>query len=221
MMDTRPIEIETASNPQASVIWLHGLGADGNDFAPIVGQLHPPLATRFIFPHAPMQPVTINAGYVMRAWYDISDQNLARREDEAGVRNSQRLVERLIADEIARGIAPGKIVLAGFSQGGAIALQAGLRFGRRLAGILALSTYLPLGQTLATEGRTENRGLPIFMAHGTYDNIIPLSLASASRAALEQHGYAVEWREYPMQHGVCAEEIDDLDIWLAKLLTEN
>ncbi len=220
-MNTAAIEIETGPNPQASVIWLHGLGADGNDFAPIAGQLHLPLPTRFIFPHAPMQAVTINGGYVMRAWYDISDQNIARREDEAGVRKSQGRIDQLIGHEIGRGVAPGRIVLAGFSQGGAIALQAGLRYTQRLAGILALSTYLPLGQTVAAERRIENRGLPIFMAHGTYDNVIPLPLAAGSRAILQQHGYEVEWHEYPMQHSLCNEEIADIDAWFGDVLKKS
>ncbi|MBC7946113.1 MAG: alpha/beta hydrolase [Burkholderiales bacterium] len=219
-MNTAAIEIETGPNPRASVIWLHGLGADGNDFAPIAGQLHLPLPTRFIFPHAPMQAVTINGGYVMRAWYDISDQNLAQREDEAGVRKSQGIIGQLIEHEIERGIAPGKIVLAGFSQGGAIALQSGLRYAQRLAGILALSTYLPLGKTLAAERRGENHGMSIFIAHGTYDNVIPLALGASSRAILQQHGYAVEWHEYPMQHSVCSEEIADIDLWFDDVLKD-
>ncbi|MBA2350287.1 MAG: alpha/beta hydrolase fold domain-containing protein [Burkholderiales bacterium] len=217
-MNAAAIEIETGPNPRASVIWLHGLGADGNDFAPIARQLHLPLPTRFVFPHAPMQPVTINGGSVMRAWYDISDQNMARREDEAGIRKSQGMIDQLIEHEIERGISPGKIVLAGFSQGGAIALQAGLRSTQRLAGILALSTYLPLGQTLATERHRENHGLPIFMAHGTYDNVIPLSIATDSCGILQEHCYAVEWHEYPMPHSVNNEEIADIDAWLGRVL---
>ncbi len=211
------IEIETAPRPAASIIWMHGLGADGNDFVPLVDEIELPLAVRYIFPHAPMMPVSINGGYVMRAWYDISDAAI-RREDEAGVRASQQSVEALLAQEKSRGIAAGRIVLAGFSQGGAIALQTGLRHGERLAGLMALSTYVPLAGTLAAEANPANRQLPIFMAHGTADPMIALARAQASRDLLLQQGYALEWHEYRMQHSVCPEEIGAIGDWLRHIL---
>jgi phospholipase/carboxylesterase len=213
------IEIETAPNPATSVIWLHGLGADGNDFAPIVAELELPTAPiRFVFPHAPLQPVTINNGMVMRAWYDILGADLARREDERGVRASQGLVEALIAREKARGIAARRILLAGFSQGGAIALQTGLRHPERLAGIMALSTYVPIAESLAAEAHAANRDVPIFMAHGLYDPVVPVAAARRSCALLERLGYAVEWHEYPMPHSVAPQELDDIGAWLARVL---
>ena len=211
------IEIETAPHPQASIIWMHGLGADGNDFAPLADELQLPVAVRYIFPHAPMMPVTINGGYVMRAWYDINDAAI-RREDEDGVRTSQQLVEGLIAQERVRGIAARNIVLAGFSQGGAIALQTGLRHCERLAGIMALSTYVPLAETLPAEASAANRSVPIFMAHGMMDPMIPISRAQASRELLQEQGYAVEWHEYPMPHSVCPQEIAHIGAWLARVL---
>ena len=211
------IEIETAPNPRASIIWMHGLGADGNDFAPLADEIDVPIGVRYIFPHAPMMPVTINAGYVMRAWYDISDAAI-RREDEAGVRASQQSVELLLAREKSRGIATSRIVLAGFSQGGAIALQTGLRHAESLAGIMALSTYVPLADQLATEAHAANRGVPIFMAHGTADPMIAFDRAKASRDLLLQQGYAVEWHEYRMQHAVCPQEIADIGAWLGRVL---
>ena len=212
------IEIETATNPGASVIWLHGLGADGNDFAPIVPALRlPQTPVRFVFPHAPVQPVTINGGMRMRAWYDIRDGEI-RREDEDGVRASQKLVEALIERERKRGTAADRLVLAGFSQGGAIALQTGLRHGEQLAGIMALSTYLPIADSFAAEAAAANRGAPIFMAHGSYDPVIPLARAQESRTLLQSLGYAVEWREYPMPHSVCPDEVADIGAWLRKVL---
>ena len=211
------IEIETAKNPSASVIWMHGLGADGNDFAPIVPALQLPRAIRFVFPHAPIQPVTINGGMRMRAWYDISDGAI-RREDEDGVRASQKLIEALMAREKERGVAANRLVLAGFSQGGAIALQAGLRHAERLAGIMALSTYLPIADKLPAEAGKPNRDVPIFMAHGSYDPVIPLARAEQSRGILQSLGYTVEWREYAMPHSVCPEEVADIGAWLAKVL---
>jgi phospholipase/carboxylesterase len=212
------IEIETGKNPSTSIIWLHGLGADGNDFAPIVPELRlPKAAIRFVFPHAPVQPVTINGGMRMRAWYDITDGAI-RREDERGVRASQALIESLIAREKERGTTPGRLVLAGFSQGGAIALQTGLRHSERIAGIMALSTYVPVGDKLATEASPANRDVPIFMAHGTSDPVIPLARAEESRALLQSLGYAVEWREYRMPHSVCPEELADIGAWLRKVL---
>ncbi|TSA18060.1 MAG: alpha/beta hydrolase [Betaproteobacteria bacterium] len=211
------LEIETAPHPLASSIWLHGLGADGNDFAPRADEIQLPVAVRYVFPHAPMMPVSINGGYVMRAWYDITDAAV-RREDEDGVRASQRSMEALIAREKSRGVAAGKIILAGFSQGGAIALQTGLRHGERLAGVMALSTYLPLVDTLAAEASPANRDLPIFMAHGTADPMIPFARAQASRDLLMQQSYAVEWHEYRMQHSVCPQEIADIGVWLRRVL---
>jgi len=217
------IEIETAPKPSAAVIWMHGLGADGNDFAPIVPELriaNAP-AIRFVFPHAPMMPVTINNGYVMRAWYDVSFGDLegkTKQADEKGVRASQAAIEQLIAREVSRGIAAEKIVVAGFSQGGAIALQTGLRHAEKLAGIMALSTYLPLAQSLATEAAPANRSIPVFYAHGTHDAVIPMAMAKASREALQAAGYKIDWHEYPMQHSVCIEEIGDIGRWLSRVL---
>ena len=211
------IEIETAPDPKASIIWLHGLGADGNDFAPLADEIALPVAVRYIFPHAPMMPVSINNGYVMRAWYDISDAAI-RGDDEDGVRASQQSVEVLIAREKSRGVGAGRIVLAGFSQGGAIALQAGLHHGERLAGIMALSTYVPLADQLARAANPANRGVPIFMAHGTADPMIPFARAQASRDLLLQQDYAVEWHEYRMQHSVCPQEIADIGVWLRRVL---
>jgi phospholipase/carboxylesterase len=212
------IEIETGKNPAASIIWLHGLGADGNDFAPIVPELElPEAAIRFVFPHAPVQPVTINGGMRMRAWYDITDGAI-RREDERGVRASQALIEALIGRERKRGTKAERVVLAGFSQGGAIALQTGLRHPERIAGIMALSTYVPVGEKLSVEASAANRDVPIFMAHGTYDPVIPLVRAEQSRKLLESLGYPVEWREYGMPHSVCPEELADIGNWLGKVL---
>ena len=212
------IEIETGKNPSASVIWLHGLGADGNDFAPIVPELElPKAAIRFVFPHAPVQPVTINGGMRMRAWYDITDGAI-RREDERGVRASQALIEALIGRERKRGTKAERVVLAGFSQGGAIALQTGLRHPERIAGIMALSTYVPLAEKLPVEASAANRGVPIFMAHGSYDPIIPLVRAEQSRELLQSLGYPVEWREYGMPHSVCPEELAHIGAWLRKVL---
>ena len=212
------IEIETGKNPTASVIWLHGLGADGNDFAPIVPELRlPKAAIRFVFPHAPVRPVTINGGMRMRAWYDITD-GANRREDERGVRASQVLIEALIAREKERGTKAGRLVLAGFSQGGAIALHAGLRDPERIAGIMALSAYVPVGEKLSAERSTANRDVPIFMGHGSNDPIIPLVRAEQSRNLLKSLGYPVEWHEYGMPHSVCPEELTDIGTWLRKVL---
>ena len=213
------IQLETGRDPERSVIWLHGLGADGLDFVPIVGELDPPAAPiRFVFPHAPVQPVTINNGMSMRAWYDIVADDLARREDERGVRASQGLVEALIARERERGIAASRIVLAGFSQGGAIALQTGLRHPERLAGIMALSTYVPIAATLEAERNPANGDVPIFLAHGTQDPIIPLAHARRSRELLERLGYSVESHEYVMPHSVSPHEIQDIGAWLRRVL---
>lgn len=214
------IEIETAPAPEASIIWMHGLGADGSDFVPIVPELElpPAPAIRFVFPHAPMQPVTINGGHVMRAWYDIVDAGGARREVEAGVRDSQRHIEALIARETSRGIPVSRIVLAGFSQGGAMALHTGLRAPERLAGVMALSCSLPLADRLAAEASAANRDVPILMAHGTHDPLIPIARGRGSRDRLVELGYRVTWREYPMPHSVCAEEITDVAAWLREVL---
>ncbi|HSE00005.1 MAG TPA: alpha/beta hydrolase [Burkholderiales bacterium] len=217
------IEIETGKNPAASVIWMHGLGADGNDFVPIVNELDLDGAPgiRFVFPHAPMRAVTINNGMVMRAWYDIALGDLEgnpRRADERGVRESQAQITALIEREAKRGVEPERIVLAGFSQGGAIALQTGLRHPRRLAGVMALSCYLPLAESLPREAAAANRTTPIFMAHGIYDPLIPIVAAAGSMTLLAGIGYAVEWRQYPMPHSVCPEEIQDIGAWLQKVL---
>ena len=205
----------------ASVIWLHGLGADGHDFESIVPELGivEKYGVRFVFPHAPHMPVTVNGGMVMRAWYDIRDADLAHREDSVGIRNSAEAVHALVKREVEDGRDPRRIVLAGFSQGGAIVLHAGLRYPERLAGILALSTYLPLGTALLEdEAHASNADTPIFMAHGTEDPIIPLTRAQQSCAALEDKGYSIEWHNYPMQHAVCMPEIQHVAAWLKGIL---
>jgi phospholipase/carboxylesterase len=208
------IEIETGPDPAAAVIWLHGLGADGHDFEPIVPELELEAPVRFVFPHAPVRPVTINQGMRMRAWYDIF-QFGGGREDDAGIRASQKSLEEMIR---AQHLPADRIVLAGFSQGGAIVLQTALRYPERLAGVMALSTYLPLAATLAAERSKENQQVPIFMAHGQYDDIIPVERARASCLALEKLRYKVEWRDYPMPHSVCAPEIAHISKFLGKIL---
>ena len=216
MLDS--IEITTGdSPPQLSVLWLHGLGADGHDFEPIVPELELPRPVRFIFPHAPVRPVTINNGMRMRAWYDIF-QFGGGPEDEAGIRASEVLLNELISQQKKKGIAASKIVLAGFSQGGAIVLQTGLRHAERLGGIMALSTYLPLAAKLDQEKSQNNQDLPIFMAHGSYDDIIPLRRAEQSRDLLVKGGYQVDWRTYPMPHSVCPEELGHISEFLARTL---
>jgi phospholipase/carboxylesterase len=214
------IEKETAPNPVASIIVLHGLGADGNDFVPVADELD--LSTvgpvRFIFPHAPIIPVTINNGYRMRAWYDILGFDLVRREDEAGLRASVQSVEQVLAREKERGIPAHRIVIAGFSQGCAMALLTGLRHKERLAGIVGLSGYLPLAATTAAERTDANALTPIFLAHGQQDNVVSLERGTASRNVLRDLGHDVEWHEYPMAHSVCLEEITDLNRWLLKVL---
>ena len=214
------IELATGAEPRGTIIWMHGLGADGWDFVPLVRELPLPgeVPLRFIFPHAPERPVTINNGYVMRAWYDISMNDIARLPDEQGIRESQAAVERLIARERDRGIDSTRIVLAGFSQGGVIALQAGLRHPNRLAGIVALSTYLALEESLEAEASAANRATPIFMGHGTQDEIVPIKLAQVSRDALKRHGYDVEWDSWPMPHAVCGEEIEAVARFLGRVL---
>jgi phospholipase/carboxylesterase len=218
-MSLETIEIETGANPGAAVIWLHGLGADGHDFEPIVPELRLPSTkpVRFIFPHAPERPVTINNGMRMRAWYDILQMG-GGPEDEAGIRASQKLLEGLISIQKNKGIPARKIVLAGFSQGGAIVLQTALRHPERLAGVMALSTYLPLVSTLAKERNAMNADLPVFMAHGEYDNMIGIDRAMQTRETLEKLGYAVEWHDYPMPHSVCPEEIGDIADYLVRIL---
>ena len=208
------IEISTGENPAWSVIFLHGLGADGHDFVPVAGELELPAAVRFIFPHAPIRPVTINGGLPMRAWYDILTLDWEGPEDEADIRAGAALLERLIEHEIERGIPSVRIILGGFSQGGTLVLHAGLRHPRRLAGIVALSTWLPLPDTLSAEKTSANRQLPVFMAHGTEDPTVPFSMGALSRDRLRAQGYRVDWRTYPMEHEVCAQEIMDFNDWL-------
>ena len=214
------IEIETAASAGASIIWMHGLGADGHDFVDVVPELSLPArpGVRFVFPHAPMRPVTINGGYVMRAWYDIRDDGGVRREDPAGVGASQKAIEALIAREKERGVPAAAIVLAGFSQGGAMALHTALRHTERLAGVMALSCSLPLADTLAAEAAPANRDVSIFMAHGMHDPMIPMARALRAREVLTGLGYRLEWHEYPMPHSVCVEEIADIGVWLGKVL---
>ncbi|MEP7186724.1 MAG: dienelactone hydrolase family protein [Rhodanobacter sp.] len=215
------IEHETAPQPRYTILWLHGLGADGNDFAPIVPELvdaaWPPL--RFVFPHAPVRPVTINNGMSMRAWYDISGFDLTARQDEAGVRASISELETLIAREHARGVPSERIVLAGFSQGGAMALAAGLRHAEKLAGVIALSAYMPIASTFAPERSAANAETPIFWGHGTADPVVALQRGIDSRDLLQLLDYRVDWHTYPMAHAVCAEEISDLRHWLGQRLT--
>jgi len=214
------IEIETAPHPTVAIIWLHGLGADGNDFVPLVKELDltglPGI--RFVFPTAGMMPVTVNNGYVMRSWYDIKGADLVNREDEGGLRASQVQVEALIAREKARGIPASKIILAGFSQGCAMTLQTGLRHPETLAGLMCLSGYLPLAGKAAAERTPQSLATPIFMAHGRQDGVVPFTRAEASHAAVSALGYNVEWHAYPMQHSLCQEEVDDIGKWLKKVL---
>ncbi len=216
-------EVQTGRAPRASVIWMHGLGADGHDFEPIVPELDLPagLAVRFVFPHAPRRPVTINGGMVMRAWYDVRPDGGERREDADGVRESAKRIEGLIVQETARGIPAGRIVLAGFSQGGALALHTGLRHPARLAGIMALSCFLPLADTVAGEASPANRDVRIFMAHGTHDAMIPLARGRRGRDVLRDLGYRIAWHEYPMAHAVSAEEVTDIARWLGEVLDKE
>jgi phospholipase/carboxylesterase len=212
------IELVTGADPAATIIWMHGLGADGWDFVPIVREIPLPedLALRFIFPHAPLRPVTINGGMEMRAWYDIAMSDIARLPDERGIRDSQQQVVELIERERKRGVEANRIVLAGFSQGGAIALQVGLRYGEPLAGVIALSTYLTLEESLAAEAAAANKAVPILMCHGTQDEIVPLRLAEASKSTLQAKGYEVEWHTWPMPHSVCAEEVEAIAAFLMR-----
>jgi phospholipase/carboxylesterase len=223
MLET--IELQTGNNPSAAVIWMHGLGADGNDFVPIVNELDlsGAPAVRFVFPHAPKIPVTINNGYVMRAWYDVSFGDLeghTKRADENGVRRSQAQIVELILREQERGIAFNHILLAGFSQGGAISLQTGLRYPEKLAGVMALSCYLPCTDSFAAEATTANSTTPVFIAHGTEDPVVPYAMGKSACATLRQSGYAVQWHEYAMPHSVCIEEIRDIGAWLTRVLNQ-
>ena len=213
--------LEPAANATATVIWLHGLGADGHDFVPIVPELELPasLAVRFVFPNAPIRPVTINNGMRMRAWYDILALSGAARQDEAGIRDSAAILDDFIARERGRGIAARSIVIAGFSQGGAIALHGALRYPERLGGIMALSTYLPMDERLAKEAAAANRDVPILMCHGTADPVLPVQMGEQSRDRLVAAGYPVEWKAYPMQHQVSLAEIADIAVWLGKHLS--
>jgi len=214
------IEVTTNEDPTAAVIWMHGLGADGSDFVPIVRELNlsgcPGI--RFVFPNADSIPVTINGGYVMPAWYDILARDLVRKEDEAGLRKSQQQIEALIQREIDRGISSEKIILAGFSQGCAMTLQTGLRSSHKLAGLMCLSGYLPLQSTVTAEHHVVNKVTPIFMAHGRGDGVVTIDRAEKSRDFLLELGYNIEWHEYLMQHSVCEEEIDDIGSWLQRTL---
>lgn len=228
MTDTLPnITLESGPNPAHSIIWLHGLGADGEDFVPVAEELELPVAVRYIFPHAPMRPVTINGGYVMRAWYDILvgaasaelSASIGKNEDAAGIIAARADIGNLIAQERQRGIAANNIFLAGFSQGGAVALYTGLRHQEALGGILALSSYLPLAGTTSAEASGPARNTPIFMAHGRDDPVIPYGLGRASAAELLQLGYTLAWHEYAMPHSVCPEELRDIEQWLVQRLS--
>lgn len=212
------VEVTTGENPVGSVIWLHGLGADGHDFEPIVSELRLPesLPLRFVFPHAPVRPVTINGGMAMRAWYDILSLDTEGRADAQGVRDSTALLEALINREIERGIPAGRIVVAGFSQGGAVAINAVLHSKHQLAGLMALSTYLALPSELG--GSAGSRDLPVFMAHGSFDPMLPMQWGRASADTLIAAGFSVDWHDYPMAHAVCPQEIDDIRAWLLSIL---
>jgi phospholipase/carboxylesterase len=216
------ITLDTGANPRHSIIWLHGLGADGEDFVPIAEEMQLPVPVRYIFPHAPLRPVTINGGYVMPAWYDILisagsaeiSASIGKQEDAAGIRATQGEIERLIGQERQRGIASENIFLAGFSQGGAVVLYTGLRHKEKLGGIVALSTYMPLLQTLQQEAEASARSVPIFMAHGQTDPVIPYAFGESSAKELLRQGYELEWHSYDMPHAVCPDEIRDIESWL-------
>ena len=227
MSDEKPIILQTAANDSnqadATVIWLHGLGADGNDFVPIVSELTLPalLNIRLIFPHAPVRPITNNQGYRMRGWYDITSLDIANRDDEAGIIESSNLLTRLCDEQVAQGVAAERIIVAGFSQGGAIALHAGLRYAKTLGGIMALSTYLPMSQRLAQEAAAANRNTPVFMAHGLHDDVVAMQFGLQTRTLLQQQGYQVQWHDYAMGHSVCREEISDISGWLGTVLAQD
>ncbi len=216
--DDPPVEIETGKNPTASIIWLHGLGADGHDFEPIAPELKLALPVRFIFPHAPYRPVTINDGYVMRAWYDMGMSDRRFVQNAEHIRESVAILNGHAAREIERGMAPERIVFAGFSQGGVIALHAGLRYPLRLAGIMALSTLMSDAGKLAQERHSANAATPIFLAHGTLDRLIPFEHAREAQAELAARGLNIEWHSYPMDHTVSREEIGDVRAWLTRIL---
>ena len=220
MLELEAIEHETGNNPNAAVIWLHGLGANGNDFAGIVPQLNlpPELVIRFIFPHAPVRPITINQGYQMPGWYDITSLNIVDKEDEAGINESSDAIRVLCQQQQERGISSQRIILAGFSQGGAIALHCGLSHAETLGGIMALSTYLPQCATLKNAA---NQNIDIFMAHGTQDDVVSPKYGELSRQRLEKSGYGIKWHEYAMPHSVCIEEIQDIRNWLVENLSSN
>jgi len=210
------VEVTTADNPEYSVIWMHGLGADGHDFEPIVPHLGlpPGMPMRFIFPHAMMRPITINGGAVMRAWYDIIEISTTKGQDEAGIRHSAESIQTLIDQEIERGIPASRIVLAGFSQGGAMALHVGLRYPQKLAGIMALSAYLMFPDRLQAELASANAATPVFLAHGTQDPMVPFELGEAVRTALQAGQWPLEWHQYPIPHSVSEAEIADIGRWL-------
>jgi phospholipase/carboxylesterase len=222
-MPLETVEIETAPNPTGSVIWLHGLGADAHDFEPIIPQLVDRAwpALRFVFPQAPVRAITVNGGMRMRAWYDITGMEIAQRQDETGIRASIGLLDELIARENARGIANQGLLIAGFSQGGAIALAGGLRHRARLGGIIALSTYMPLHLALAAERSEANADLPVFMGHGTFDPVVPLALGTLSRDMLIAVGQPVAWHTYPMAHEICPAEIADLRTWIGERISDR
>jgi phospholipase/carboxylesterase len=219
-MSREAVEIDTGRAPNGSVIWLHGLGADGHDFEPVVPELVQPAerALRFVFPHAPIRPVTLNGGYPMRAWYDIAALDRRTAEDESGIRATRAAIDTLIRRENARGIASERIVLAGFSQGGAMAVFAGARYPERLAGIMGLSCYLLLALRLAAERSAANLATPIFLAHGRQDPVVPLMLGEYAREALQASGYSVEWHAYDMPHSLCPQEVTDIAAWLRRVL---
>lgn len=221
MLET--ITIEPRSRADAAVIWLHGLGADGHDFEPLVPDIgaRAGVQARFVLPHAPYRPITVNNGYVMRGWYDIYEMGSLQREDAAGIRDSAQAVQVLIQQQLDAGIPAQRIVIAGFSQGAAIALHTALRYPQSLAGIIALSGYLPLAATLADERHAANAATPVFLAHGSQDDIVPLRLGERTREVLDQSGYRIEWHTYPMPHSVCAEEARDIAGFLASVLTDG
>jgi len=227
MTDDKPIILQTSPDDSreadAAVIWLHGLGADGSDFVPILSELRLPASinVRFIFPHAPVRPITINQGYRMRGWYDVTSLDIADRDDEAGIVESSTILTRLCDEQLAQGIAAERIIVAGFSQGGAIALHAGLRYPRTLGGIMALSTYLPMQQRLVQEAAAANRNTPVFMAHGMHDDVVAMQFGMQTRTLLQQQGYQVQWQDYAMGHSVCMEEIGDISDWLGSVLAQD
>jgi phospholipase/carboxylesterase len=220
LSELETIEVETGCDPEAAVIWLHGLGADAHDFEPCVPMLSlgPELAVRYVFPNAPVRPVTLNGGALMRAWFDLLALDHEAPEDETGIRESARSVEQLIRRETERGIDAARIILAGFSQGGAVALFTALRYSQSLAGVIALSTYLPLSDLMSREKNPANEEIPIFMAHGQFDVMLNIALARSSQKKLQQLGYSVSWHEYPMSHSVIAEELSDIKLFLSAVL---